>query len=239
MRVKRYIYIMLIISILLFAGSVRAIAIDTGFLTGEMPQSKKDMFINYINISLTDEEPPRKAIECFDVNLNGQIAIGSSNFESKTISVYATDGEFQYAYNFKCDGKFGVEWHDDKLFIYFVRSDVAVAVDATGKIGSVLEIENTPENHAYWNDCVFAVQRRVGNTEYMLKNDMGILNIFASNYSQLVCVDPEGGEFLLYDVNSTQLTSAIVILIGGLVFVCIVLLVVVRQFHKAKHYKHS
>ena len=82
-------------------------------------------------------EPQKNPIECFSVNENGEIAIGCSDSEQKTVCIYADNGKFQYGYSFECSGSFGIEFENNNLNIYFVRSDVAIAVNQMGEVESI------------------------------------------------------------------------------------------------------
>ena len=74
-----------------------------------------------------------------------------------------------------------------------------------------------------------------------MKNDMGILNLLASSYSQLVIIDNSGNEEIIYDVNSEQLSGMLKTFVVIFVFVFIVLCTVVvalikglRKYKKLK-----
>lgn len=232
MRSIRFILTTLLILFLLINEGIEVLAMNTGFSTQSLPEDDIDTFLNNVNISILAEEPPKKAIKCFDVNESGAIAIGSSNFEHKTICIYTDKGDFKYGYSFECSGSFGIEFDNNDLIIYFVRSDVAVAVNPIGEVESVLRIQNTIENNDYWNKCVFSTKRKIGDTEYFLKNDMGILNLFASSYSQLITANKYGEESIIYDVNSAQLSNMVVAVSGVIVFISLVVAVLIRQFIK-------
>ncbi len=234
MRYIRCVSTILLLLLLLINGVVEVLAMNTGFSTEALPQDDIDTFLKNINLSMLEDEPQKKAIECFDVNENGEIAIGCSDFENKTVCIYTSDGDFQYGYSFECSGNFGIEFDKSVLNIYFVRSDVAIAVNPVGEVESILKIQNTSENNAYWNNCVFSTKRKIGDVEYAIKNDMGIFNVFASSYSQLISTNKNGEKSIIYDVSSAQFAKMVVVFIGVLVFACLVVAVVIRQFIKLK-----
>lgn len=118
------------------------------------------------------------------------------------------------------------------LNIYFVRSDVAVSINSKGELVNIAKISNTIENNTYWNQSVRTVKKTVGDEEYFLKNDIGFLGIFSSSYSQLYKIDASGEKHLLYDVNTHQFIRSIMMFIGVIVFACIVLGVIIREFKK-------
>ncbi len=90
------------------------------------------------------------------------------------------------------------------------------------------------QNNSYWNDSVFSTIRKVGDVEYRLKNDMGILNILASSYSQLIVVNSAGEGTILYDVNSSQLAkiATVCVLVVGAFLIAV--LAITWQFIKLK-----
>ena len=234
MKYLQCIFTILLVLLLLISGGVNIFAVDMGFSTESMSEEETDRFLKNVNISLLENDPPQKAIDCFDVNENGVIAIGSSDFAHKTVCVYSNDGDFLYGYSFECTGNFGIELDKDVINIYFVRSDVAVTVNPTGEVERVVRIQNTAENNSYWNDCVFATKRSIGETEYTLKNDMKIFNVFASSYSQLITTNQNGEESIIYDVNSAEFAKMALAFTGVLVFVGLVVSVVISQFIKLK-----
>jgi hypothetical protein len=199
-------------------------AMYTGFKTNDLPSEEKNMFISNINILSIDEEPVKTPITCFDVNSNQLIAIGQNTSDRKTICVYSNKGTFQYGYTFNCSGDFGLEWDEENLNIYFVRSGVIVSVTPKCEVLGVFEIQNTIENNSYVNHFIHATERTMNNTEYFIRNNMGPLNLFASSYSQIIVKDSTGTESIIYDVGSMQLTKIIV----NVSFICVFILVAIE-----------
>ncbi|MBE6686110.1 MAG: hypothetical protein E7591_02650 [Ruminococcaceae bacterium] len=234
MKLIRHIFTIILTLLLLVFGGVEVLAMNTGFSTESLPEDDMNTLLKNVNISMLTDEPPKKTIECFAVNEDGVIAIGCNSSENKVVCIYTSDGVFQYGYSFKCSGNFGIEFDKSVLNIYLVRSDIAIAVNSVGEVESILKIQNTSENNSYWNDCVFSTRRKIGDTEYFLKNDMGILNVFASSYSQLIITNKYGEESIIYDVNSAQFSNMVVVVGGVIVFICLVVAVVIWQFIKLK-----
>ncbi len=238
---KRIPWFLAILLLLLFPmnGRIEASAANTGFSTETLPESAIDTVLKNVTISVLKEEPQKTAIECFDVNENGLIALGGSDFEKKTVCVYTIDGSFQYGYSFTSSGSFGLEWDTNNLLIYFVRSGISIAVNPMGEIESVLEISNTSENNSYWNHSVFSTKREVEGTEYTLKNDMGILNWVAASYSQLIAKDPTGAETILYDANSVHLAKTLTVCIIFIGFFLAAVLGLARLFIQSHRNKRN
>ncbi|MBQ4283115.1 MAG: hypothetical protein IJB96_04215 [Lachnospira sp.] len=241
MRYANVLLVVLIAVCLISGSRVECLAMDTGFTTEMLSEEDKKTFLNNIKISYLECESKKDAIECFDVNEKGLIVLGHETSNDKKICIYTSEGEFQYGCSFECTGKFGVEFDGDNVIIYFVRSDVAVEINSKGEVENVLKIQDTIENNSYWNNSVFQNKRTQVDREYVLKNDMGILNLLASSYSQLVIIDNSGNEEIIYDVNSEQLSGMLKTFVVIFVFVFIVLCTVVvalikglRKYKKLK-----
>ncbi len=236
MKFKRiYLLLSFVLLIVFFANETEANAMNTGFSAEELSEQTKTSFISNINILPIDEEPVKKSINCFDVNSNYLIAIGQKTSGSrKTICVYSNEGVFQYGYSFNCSGDFGVEWDEENLNIYFVRSDIIISLDSDGNISDIKAVQDTIDNNAYRNSLLNSTNRVVGETTYLIENDMGMLNWIASSYSQIIVKESTGSESIIYDVNSMQLANMIVIISIVCVFVFIAIAAVARQFIKTR-----
>lgn len=80
----------------------------------------------------------------------------------------------------------------------------------------------------------FSTKREIGDTEYFLKNDMGIFNLFASSYSQLIVTNKNGEESIIYDVNSTHFSNVALAVAVVTMFICLAGAVVIWHFIKLK-----
>lgn len=234
MKWKNAIFILFIISLIIYNGGINAFAMNTGFSTSEMNVKEKSVFLSNINLSPIYDEPQKSTITCFDVSENGLIAIGFTSSENKYISVYDTTGKFQYGYTFNCNQGFGVQWDSADLIIYFVRSDVAASFSSDGTNIELKKIEDTADNNSYWNHFVFSKEKTIDGNKYTIKNNMGPLNIFASSYSQLLRTAPDGNETILYDASATQATKTIFIFMAVLLFIVLVTAVIIWQFFRVK-----
>lgn len=234
MNPKRFLFIFFIIVSILINGSFSAFAINTGFTTNELSSEDKQTFLSNFELILLTEEPQKNAVTCFDVNEDGLVAIGTENASKKSIWIYTSNGTFQYGYEFDSSGSFGVEWDGNNIIIYLVRSDLAVLVDEKGTVLELYEIENTVENNSYWNHSVFTSQREVNESRYIMKNDMGLLNILASSYSQVVKIDYNENETIIYDFSDQYAAKVIVVSMAAIVFAAVVVSVIVFQFKKGR-----
>lgn len=235
MRRIRYFIISLLLLLSVVNGGIDVLAANMGFSTEALPEDDRATVIKNLNISTLEDEPKRRGIECFDVGESGIIAIGCNTSNNKTVCIYTSDGKFQYGYSFECDGSFGIEIDRNKLLIYLVRSDIAIAVNPKGEVENISKIQNTSENNSYWNNVVFSNRRKVGDMEYALKNTEGIFSVFASSYSQLSVTDVKGEQSVIYDVSSVQFSNMVVAVICVFLFICLAVFVIIRQFAKLRH----
>ena len=237
MKLKRsYIFIVCVVMFVLFTNIMTVNAVNTGFETNSLSEEAKNSFILNVDILLIDKESAKKPIVCFDVNnSNKLVAVGQNTTDRKTISVYSEEGVFQYGYTFNCSGNFAVEWDKDNLNVYFVRSNVIVSVTPDAEIVEALEVKNSIENDSYINKLLYSTERKIGDVEYSIENNMGLLNLFASSYSQVLVKDAIGAENVIYDVSSMQLANMIATVAVILVVVILAVVLITRQFIKLKH----
>lgn len=236
MKTKRLlISILCVFTIIFLSTCIEVLATTTGFSTEPIPDKDKETFLINIKLSRFQIEPERKPLDCFDVNENKMFAVGYSRHERKTVCVYSKKVDFMYGYEFECSGDFGVELKDNNtLSIYFVRSHVALDIDEKGEIESVSKILDTTDNNSYWNNNVSTSKRKVGDTLYQLKNDMGIFNIFATSYSRLSALNENGEETILYD-SGTNYLSFIIKTIIFIFFISAVVTCIIKQHRKTKN----
>lgn len=235
MKLKRTcLFLPFVLMFVLFTNVIEVNAMNTGFSTEELTQEKRNTFLSNISVSPLTMEPVKRDILCFDVNENGMIAIGQKGDYGKEVCIYATDGKFLYGYTFNCSQSFGVEWDDECINIYFVRSDVIISLDSDGNILDIKKVQDTINNDRYSNNLLYSTSRSIGDTTYLIRNDMGIFNWFAMSYSQIVTIDATGAECIIYDVNSTQLSKTVVLFIAILAFVSVAVVLIIRQFIKAR-----
>ena len=205
MKIKRNSLFLLIALIpILLTSTITANALNTGFDTYDKPAEEKASFISYINLSLITEEPAKKSIVCFAVSDNHMIAVGQQTVSTrKTVCVYSADGVFQYGYTFGCYGAFGLEWDNENLNIYFVRSDVILSVTPSGEVLDALEIQDTKHSNSHMNDLLYSRKLKIGDTEYALQIDLGFLRFFLPTSQSKVIATNENGEIsVIYDATA-------------------------------------
>lgn len=225
----------LIILLFLFVGCQMpsASAMNTGFYTEELSEEKQQRLSQTINISVIHELPQKLPIARLAVSENGMIALGFEAIDTKIIGIYTNDGNFQYGYEFSCPGDFGVEWDGNEILIYSVRGGIVYAVSLSGEVTCIRHAPYTKENEKYWRHSVSSAKHMVGETEYTLEKDLGILNIVAFSYSQLVVKQPDGTKTILYDVNTRYFCKVLMCVIGAAAMILIVIFGLVKNIIKS------
>lgn len=220
-KMKRSLLLLSVFCLVLFAIPLDVNALTTGFSTEELNEEQKDSFSINAGISPLSDEPEKDTIVCFDVNDNGLIAIGQETWDKKIVSVYSSDGVFQYGYTFVSSGSIGVEWDENNINIYFVRSGVIASVNSSGEVLDIKEVQDTTENNSYYYRFFRVAERTVGDTTYLIRSNMGILNWITASYSQVVVKEFDGTENIIYDASSIQLQRMTIIFIAILLFLAI------------------
>ena len=228
---KRVLY-SVIIMILFMNSIISAFAMEDNFATEELSKNTKETFLSNVDIFVITAEEKDKPISCFDVNSDGCIVLGFYDTDRKKVCVYNNEGVFKYGYSFKCSGTFGVGWSGENITIYFVRSDVAATFDESAECLQAKKIENTIDNNSYWNHMVFASKKNAGKKEYYLRNRMGVLNLFASSYSQLVEIDEEGKESVIYNVNDSYFMKLMIKVVLVIIMILVIILSIIWRYKK-------
>ncbi len=235
MKVKHIsLFLLLLLLLIGFSSTTEVKAINTGFATSELSDETKNTFLSNFSITPLTEKPEKRQVLCFDVSEQGLIAVGQEGSRAKEVCVYTSEGEYLYGYSFSCSQSFAVEWGEQRLNIYLVRSDVIISLDSDGNILDIKRVQDTIDNNTYRNSLLYSTKRIVGDTTYIIRNDMGILNFWAISYSQIVTIDKSGTECIIYDVNSKQLTSMIVTICLVIIFLTCIVAVITREFIKVR-----
>ena len=216
--------------LILLSCVIKVGAVSTGFKTVELTQEEKEAFIAYIDMHRIEQEPARRTIAYFDVNADGLIAVAQLSTGKEVVCVYSDDGIFQYGYTFDCYGAVAVEWDEKNLNVYFVRSGKIVSLTPSGEILDVLERDDhAQENTYYYNHDISANKKTVGDTEYFIRSDLGVLNFFASAHSRIVVKEANGTERIIYDVNAAQFGTILVAVIAFVGFFSGIIITIVRK----------
>lgn len=228
--------IILTLLILVSVAPINVLALEQkGFQTSEIDETEIELYIKNFEVELLTVEPERKSISCFDISVNENIALGNQVSDNCCVSVYDSNLKFLYGFSFKCAGSYYVEWNNECLNIYYVRDDISVTYNNYGEIVNIGKIDDTMQNNSYWY-ALKNTERKTGDVEYKIQNDMGILNLFLgqSSYSQLVKTDKFGTENVLYDVNDNQIAKCVLVILLLSAFILLAASVIVMSVKKAR-----
>lgn len=215
-------------------GMISASALNTGFSVADISEEEQEKIEGNMQLKLITSEPTKYPVACFDVREDGMLVIGSNvGIHKQMICVY-NQGEFQYGYIFTSAGDFGVEWDGDRINLCFVRGDRVVSVDIDGQILQISKIEDTYANRSYWDD-VGANEKSVQGQTYAIQNDLGILNLFAINYSQLTSTNADGQTTVLYDARTIVFVQSLLVTTLTLILVVATVIFLIRAFWKCRH----
>ena len=148
---------------------VSARAATTGFSTTACSDEEKAAMIDAINLEVYTEEYLVSGIQCFDVKEDGVYALAFGADSNSRISVYDSDGSFQYGYKFNATGDFAVEFYKDDVAIYFLRGDVLAVYDPAGVCQEIRKVSSTKQNHIYSKEILDRVYKRIPDKEYFLE----------------------------------------------------------------------
>ncbi len=233
MKNIKFLFFTIIILVVIFPINVFA-AEQTGLQTSEINKNDLEKYKERYSVSLIDERPENLAIRCFDVSKSGLVAIGNEKGSESIIQVYDNNFNFIYGFTFEYEGSYNIEWRDEYISIYYIRSDIAVTYNEKAEIISIEAVDNTADNDIYLSTVLRDSEREIGGVKYKVKNDMGILNFFIgqSSYSQLVKIDNLGNEIILYDYNSFLLIKTIIVFLFIIIFVSFVIIHLVFDIKK-------
>jgi len=234
MKIIKFILYTIILIILL--GFLPSQAAESGFSTEPLPEEKKEKVLNNINVTLITDEPKDLGICCFDVNEDEMIAIGFEDSNDKYVSVYSSKGEFCYGYKFSSSGSFGVEWVQQCLNIYLVRSDILLSLDENAGIIEINKVENTTENSIYYRKVINASTKSVGDKTFKSENDFGIFNIFTVYDSKLTAYDADSTASVIYDAGNEIIKRTIVICVTAFIIFLIIVLIVIDNYKRKNNH---
>lgn len=176
-----------------------------------------------ISLKVIVEEPSVAPISCFDVNTEGQVALGFQTNNKKTIAIYSNDKTFLYGYTFYCNGSYYVFWEQDHICIYFIRGRVVVSVDKDGNCISVSSADDAVNIDRL--NIIEAASKEVDGIRYYLENDM----IIGDTFGRLCVQKSDGTELVFYDATELHNARIITTIIAVACFTTIVLIFAVKR----------
>lgn len=233
MKIRKYV-VPILACVMLLTGVMAFKVNAAGFITEDIDAETKERILSNTELQITYTQPPKDGIECFDVNEYEWVALGFSDMNQKTVSIYDADFIFQYAITFQDSGNYGVGWSGENLLIYSVRGNYSLEIHPDGEIADIKAIPTTKENNCYWNDVVYGTEREVNGARYEVGNDMGILNVFANAHSQLYKTDSAGNRMLLFSANRMQSQTVLTWMIIIITFIGVWMLLFISQIRRSR-----
>lgn len=180
--------------------------------------------ISEINLHRLSAEPTHKvAIHCFDVNAEGEIALG---FTEDQFAVYSSEGTFEYAYSFDVYGDYYVTWQEDVLVIGLFRSDKEIGI---GPNGEYVFVRDSSGRDASFYEALKSPTRNVGKALYRLHSR----TIFPDGYLQLIKETPEETTVLWKADKTVSIRNVMMLtlVVSFIVFVLVRIGVLIKQTH--------
>lgn len=183
------------------------------------------------NISLDDINLP---IISFDVSDEEMIILG---FKNNQVIIIDKNKIIQTYLEFSNNGLFYVQWKKNNILLYLVRGGIIVELTSNGQLINMIKTDdNNINNNFLWNEISKKTNIDIDNSTYIVKNDMGILNIFTSSYSQLVKINSNGETVIIYNINNTQLTKIIILVIYAVLFIVLTISTISIKIIKFKRH---
>lgn len=183
------------------------------------------------NISLDDINLP---IISFDVSDEEMIILG---FKNNQVIIIDKNKIIQTYLEFSNNGLFYVQWKKNNILLYLVRGGIIVELTSNGQLINMIKTDdNNINNNFLWNEISKKTNIDIDNSTYIVKNDMGILNIFTSSYSQLVKINSNGETVIIYNINNTQLTKIIILVICAVLFIVLTISTISIKIIKFKRH---
>ncbi len=207
---------LIIAVILIISANISVSALPTPFVTDPFTDEKMTTFIENFPVEKIEGIDWTKPIKSFDVNEDEMILLLFNRSDEYAVCVYNSDFEFQYGFSFNAYGTVACEWSGNDIMVFFVRGDIYAKLDANGNWVEINDIPYSPENNKLSSYLLYNKSEVVvKNTTYRIQNDMGVLNLVqsANSYSQLIKIDENNNETILYDINHLQTTRTILVLI--------------------------
>ena len=218
---------LLVIFCIGFLNAMAEIAVPSN--SSEMCSSA-ETFLSRVGLGSWIDDGKSRGIQCFDVNEQGEIAIGFSGISSrkKYISIYDTEGNFLYGYSFQCSGSYLIEWDDkEQLAIYWLRSSVRATFDRNGKCIEYFPYTIDKVMNKKLNNLGGA-SRTIGDERFYIDKGDGFISQFALGYSRVIHVTSEGIENTVYSATTSSTLSGLFVILT----ICFIAFAVIYSYKK-------
>lgn len=230
---------LIIVFVLTIGLSISTFATPTPFITDPLTDEEQAKIIENVPVKKIEKLDWTNPIQSFDVNEDEMILLLFNRSDEYAVCVYNSDFEFQYGFSFNAEGTVVCEWSGNDIMVFFVRGDIYARLNTNGQWVDLYRVSQSTENNSLMYSLFDKEEVTVNNVKYKIQNDMGILNWFQvnHNHSQLIKIDENSNETILYDINSLQTTRTILVLVFTIGFVSTALIVLLKPIIQEKKIK--
>ena len=202
-------------------------ALEAQYHTEPISDTELNEITKRIDLLFIEEEVKPRYLSCFDVSEEEMIATGTNYMLSKDIiTVYDSNGVYQYGYSFGGDEEFYPVWFDKILNLYLPRSAVFLALDNKGNCINAQKVisddyQNNKNNMYLFNP--HSVQQN--DNRYYMKNGN---TVFETGYSYLVKEGKNEEPVIIIDCFHSNVLITVVKVLLFLLFIFVVLLVGIK-----------
>lgn len=173
-------------------------------------------------------------IVSFDVSAKGNIVLG---LKDNLIMILDSDNHITECFRFITNGSFYVQWKDNNILLFLIRSSVIVEFSTYGQLVNMVKFDdNSIKNNCMLNDMSKKNTISIDDSVYQIKNPKSLFYLFSSSYSQLIKIDSQGKNVVIYDITSIQTLRLVLLYLFILLFITLVVLIIVK---KCIHYKRK
>lgn len=204
--------------------------VDPEYKNNNETYSFEEMGIVYLT-----EEPRKKRVECLDINNQGFVALGlrDTNTNTAYVSIYSSEGVFQFSYQFKTAGTFYIELLDDRVNIFHVRGRGLISIPFDrSECERRKVLYNEKENDAYIR-FLSSPEKKLDGTVYRIESGFPVLRNRV-NLSRLLIVSPTGEGITVYDETKFLFFRMVGILLFWCAAVVIVIVGLIKLIRKTR-----
>ncbi len=236
-RYTRYIYVLLLF--LLFLGTDVHASENYGFETTVLSENEKSRILSNIDLrknqTVVTLDSVKSPLVSFDVSENETLLLG---FGSHQIAVVLNGHVLSYFEFAEGGGDYYVQWQNDNILLYLVRSSVIAEVSQDGQLIDMIRADDKSiHNNSLWTELANRHRITVNGISYSMSNERGILNLFLPSFRKLIKTDADGNSTVLFDVGSLLSARRIITLVFIVAFLSLILVKLVQPVKKLNNVK--
>ncbi len=155
-----------------------------------------------------------KAIVSFDVSRDERILLALENNRVCILD----NNKILNCFSFNDNGSYYVKWNGDNYLLFLVRSSLIIELTPDLQLINIFLTDTDDVNTSKLWRNINQKEISINDNKYILRNQMGPLNIISVSYSQLIKIDNMKNELILYNVNTERSIKMYVFLIFIIIF---------------------